>query len=566
MGMHSHREHPWRVRVNGAKRGAGVLLDERHVLTCAHVVGDEKKQVMVSSAVCFPEWRVEARVARDGWGQKNGDTRRGDVALLRLAESAPCDARVTLWRAPLSAGRVRTHGFPRAEPYGISADAELAGDGGRGGELGLVKPVSANGQWIEAGFSGAGVLLLDGSSKDHVIGIIVADYFNDDAKAAWMMPTETILAHLPAIARYVDGPPANCIVPPDGGLPPLTGRDTLRVALTQELRRLLSGGWAGTVVLPGGGTATGTGWLVRLIRTADPAARAGTPDAELTAAPPGTVLELGAIDAACDAHGKPVAEIMQYLADRFRLPADDGRLIRRLCARQPPASLVIVGVDRAESPDVLIREVLRPLALRARTRGIRLVAGFDGAVPENLPYDVSLDPSPLAGEAARTVSAADAEERITELAAAEEDAARLGGENELRFRRPPAPPHACAPRLRVRLAVARGTEPDTELAAIDEAAVAALGEVASFRNRMADMEERLKHLRGTLEANRLRAERCFGAEDEELGYLHDQVARALWYAPIDLAVANDVLEHYVAEVDRRIEERGDNDRDKEDRG
>jgi Trypsin len=61
MGTHHHAEHPWRVKVSGGRRGAGVLLDNRHVLTCAHVVGDENGRVWVSSAVCLPEWRTGAR-------------------------------------------------------------------------------------------------------------------------------------------------------------------------------------------------------------------------------------------------------------------------------------------------------------------------------------------------------------------------------------------------------------------------------------------------------------------------------------------------------------------------
>lgn len=61
------------------------------------------------------------------------------MALLELDDPAPCGAHARLWCAPLSGGRVRAHGFPRAEPYGISVDAELAGDGGRGGAPGALR-------------------------------------------------------------------------------------------------------------------------------------------------------------------------------------------------------------------------------------------------------------------------------------------------------------------------------------------------------------------------------------------------------------------------------------------
>jgi hypothetical protein len=58
-------------------------------------------------------------------------------------------------------------GFPsirccRREPYGIPADAKLGGIGLREGAFRLLNRVSADQQWIEPGFSGAGVLKLDG--------------------------------------------------------------------------------------------------------------------------------------------------------------------------------------------------------------------------------------------------------------------------------------------------------------------------------------------------------------------------------------------------------------------
>jgi hypothetical protein len=551
MGTHLHAEHPWRVGVTGLRRGAGVLLDERHVLTCAHVVGDAGQQVTVRSAVCSPEWRAAARVAPGSWVHRDDDTLRGDVALLVLGEPAPCDAHATLWLAPISAGMVRAHGFPQAEPYGIPADAELGGDGGRGGEFGLLNRMGADRQWIEPGFSGAGVLKLDGDHAGHVIGIVVADYRNADARAAWMMPTETILRYLPDIARYVAGEPTDRLGASEGGLPELAHGDTLRVALTRELARLLTGGWAGTVVLPGGG-GTGTAWLVRLVRTADPATRARTSDAELTAAPRDTVLGLGAVDAAYDARGRSAAEVTRYFSERFGLPRGHPDPIRELLRRKPPACIVIDGADRAEDPGALLREVLRPLAVGARSRGVRLVLGFDGPVLENLPHEVSLDPEPIDGGSPRLTAAADVGARVAELAAAEVGAATLSARNELRFRKPPPLPPARAPTLRVRLAVAGTAGHDPELTAVEEAAVAALGEIASFRQRSERMDDRLADLRNTFEVNQVRAARHLPEEDQDLAGPYARARRALWQAPIDFDAAGRSVARYVAEINRRI--------------
>lgn len=534
-----------------------MLLDERRVLTCAHLVGDENQRVSVYSAVCTPEWRATARVAPGSWVYRDDDPLRGDVALLVLDEPAPCDAHATLWLAPISGGLVRAHGFPRAEPYGIPADAELGGDGGRLGEFRLLNPVRVHQQWIESGFSGAGVLKLDGDHAGHVIGIVVADYRNADAKAAWMMPTETILRYLRDIAHDVAGEPADRLGGPGDGLPELAHGDTLRVALTRELTRLLTGGWSGTVVLPGGG-GTGTAWLVRLVRTADPATRARASGAEFYAAPRDTVLGLGAIDAAYDARGRSVAEVTRYLMERFGLPPGHPDPIGELLRRRPPACIVIDGADRAEDPGALLREVIRPLANSARSRGIRLVLGFDGRSPENLPHEVSLDPGPVAGggHAPRGVTAVGVEARVAELAAAEAGAATLNRENEREFRKLPALPPARAPRLWVRLAVTGGTERDPELAAIDEAAVAALGEITSFRQRLERMRGLLGHLQRTLEVNRVHAARRIPEEDPELADLYTRAFRALYQAPIDLAAAGTSVARYRAEADRRIDHPG----------
>jgi len=269
------------------------------------------------------------------------------------------------------------------------------------------------------------------------------------------------------------------------------------------------------------------------------------------------VLELGAVDAAYDARGKSVAEVTRYLSERFGLPAGDPDLIRRLLRRKPPACIVIDGVDRAESPDTLIREVLCQLAIGARSHGVRFVLGFDRTPPATLPYDVSLDPALLAGNSPRSATAADAEAEVRKLADAEAAAARLNGQNEGRFRQPPTLPHARAPRFRVRLAVARVTGPNPELAAIREQAALALGQVASFTRRLQQMDKDLKDLRDRLDAYLARARRIFGdAEKPPFGGVSDQAGTALWVAPIDLAAAGELVARYVAELDRHIDQSG----------
>ncbi|MDH2390600.1 serine protease [Streptomyces sp. HNM0663] len=567
MALHHHSDSPWRVRVDdgdGTPCGAGVLLDDRHVLTCAHVVRyagagpeDAAPHVRISSVACRPEWTRTARIARGTWVHERG-TQRGDVALLELDEPAGCGTRTTLWKVPISGGAVRVYGFPRAEPFGMGTDAQLAGSGGRQGEWGLLKRVRLGDPWIERGYSGAGVMALGGEFDGRVIGIVVADFVDGDTKAAWMLPTETVLTYLPRIEElgFAEGDPTDRLGPShDEPAGDVLG-DPLRLALTQELTRLLDGGWSGTVVVgTGGTTAVGDSWLVRLVRTSDPAARATVSDAELTGTPGNTVLGLGAIDAAYDARGRSAADVCGYLARRFGLPGGDARSVAwQLLRRRPPACLVIGGVDRARDPQVLARDLLRPLAERARSRGLQLVLGFEGVPPEDLTRDVSLDPEPIRGSAVAGVTATVVQQALGQLAAEEDSADALEREWGVRFFAAPRMPPRAAPRLRVRLAVARATEPGPELTAVHDRAIAARAAVAGFDRDLRRLVGAHQDLRTTLELHRVRASRYFGEEDRRLAELHAPAARALHTVPIDLTAARRLVGRYVDEVNRRIEE------------
>jgi hypothetical protein len=560
MGNPLPAEHPWRVHVDGCEHGAGVLLDERHVLTCAHVIGEESGTAEIRNAV-GADWRSMAWVVPGSWVERSASTRlRDDVALLELDRPAPAGTHTRLWRVPLSRGRVRVFGYPETATGGIPVDADLGGDGDHG-ELYMLNRTPARGPWIKPGFSGAGVVMLDGEHAGRVIGIVVGQYRDGDDRGAWMMPTETIRSYLPATEPWVAGAPA-ARLGLSGSMPVLRSGDILGIALTRELTRLLTDGWAGTVVISGG-TDTGTSWLTRLVRTADPATRAGTSGSGFAGEPAGTFLDIGAIDAAYDARDRSVGEIADYLAERFGLPPGEPGLAARLLHRNPPVCLVIANIDQARSPRELLREVVRPLAAGARLRGARLVLGFAGQPPSSrtLPYDVLLDPVPATGDPARTATADGTQAHLTELEAAEAAAARLNAENERRFRDCPVRPPGRAPRLRVRFAVASASRMTAEFAAIDGEIETALGELESFTGRSARLNEDLEALRARLSVNRVRVERHVSAEDGRLGGLYVQARDALQEAPFDLAAARELVDGYVAEADRRLDEEDRDDRE-----
>ena len=549
----------------GKSRGAGVLLSDRHVVTCAHILGpaeavtgEEPGVVRISSTVCRPEWSSTARVVPGSWVYRG--SQRGDVVLLELDEPTPCGAAATLWRAPLSAGRVHAYGFPRAAPYGIGAVAELGGVGGREGEWGTLRPVQVGNQWIEPGFSGAGVVVQDGEFGGRVIGIVVRDFVNGDARAAWMLPTETMLGHIPALRPFVAGEPTSVLPARGDGS---AGSESSRVedpgslAMARELADLLGGEWAGTVVLTGGGT-TGTSWLTALLLTGDPAARA-TAD-ESAAAGLGTMLGFGSVDAAFDAAGASPAEVRTYLTDRFGLQSGRDDLAVQLLHRKPPVCLVISSVDRCLEPGSLLDSPLRELARGARWRGMRLVLGFDGEPPSDLPYEVSLGPVTGAeggGDGARA-SRGEADEAVARLRAAEAEASSRYAEWELRFFAPPKPPRRVAPQLSIRCAAAAASDDRgrqrAEYAAIRDGAIAALDEVGRFRDAMERLIGRREDLVGTLELYRERAQRTLNVENPELTRLYGEALRNLWDVPIDLRNAQEAVARYGETVNRQIED------------
>src|ERR1700677_4107244 len=560
MGNPLPAEHPWRVHVDGCEHGAGVLLDERHVLTCAHLIGGESGTAEIRGAV-GADWSRTARVVRGSWVERSARPRlRDDVALLELDRPAPSGAHTRLWRVPLSGGRVRAFGYPETATGGIPVDADLGGDGHHG-ELYMLNRTPAAGPWIKPGFSGAGVVVLDGEHAGRVIGIVVGQYREGDTRAAWMMPTETIRYYLPDTEPWMAGAPATRLGL-SGSVLVLPHSDALGIALTRELTRLLTDGWAGTVVISGG-TDTGTSWLTRLVRTADPAARAVTFGSGSAQAPAGTFLKIGAIDAAYDARGRSVGEIVDYLTERFGLAPGEPGLAARLLRRNPPVCLVIANIDQARSPRELLREVVRPLAAGARLRGARLILRFAGQPPSSrtLPYDILLDPVPATGDPSRTATADGTQAHLAELEAAEAVAARLSAENERRFRDCPVLPPRRAPRLRVRFAVASASGMTAELAAIDFEIETALGELGSFTGRSARLNEDLEALRARLSMNRVRVERHVIAEAGRVGDLYVRARDALQEAPFDLAGARDLVDGYVAEADRGLDEEDQDDRE-----
>ncbi|MEU1158179.1 serine protease, partial [Streptomyces sp. NPDC005918] len=167
----------WHVRVQcGREVGAGFLVSERHLLTCAHVVRDSGARDCAIT-VSFPHRRALGRVtatvsAHGGWGGGHDDL--GDLAVLELEH--PVQLAPAVFAPPEDAyghprPRLLVYGFPKGYEEGSLAEyrataAQLIAD-----EWVQLEAWSAHGQPLAPGFSGAAVTLAD---SGRVVGMVAA--------------------------------------------------------------------------------------------------------------------------------------------------------------------------------------------------------------------------------------------------------------------------------------------------------------------------------------------------------------------------------------------------------
>jgi len=191
----------WQARIKnrrGDVLGAGVLVTERHVVTCAHVLNDKANATDPAPTETFdvdfpraagPSSRT-ATVVRGGWFPRLDDRR--DVAILEFDQPLPRG----LDPARLSDGRssggnsVRVLGYPGDLDTGFWSSGRVEDTVGPYGERVQVSgdPTTPNGR-IEPGYSGGGVI---DESTGRVIGIIVTAYLRTERYAAFMIPIQAI--------------------------------------------------------------------------------------------------------------------------------------------------------------------------------------------------------------------------------------------------------------------------------------------------------------------------------------------------------------------------------------
>ena len=188
-------------------QGAGFLVDDKHILTCHHVV---EKCIAGSTASAgsiveldFPFVPGEKQIlhARVDFSRKD---EHNDVAGLTLVDPAPaaaCTPPLVVapdywehrWRAP---------GFPRNSDTGEYAEGTFLGVDAR--EWIMIKSDSAQGRRVQKGYSGGPVY---DSSLRGIAGMVVAADNQPQERVAFMIPTEILVRSWSLVLKgKVQGP------------------------------------------------------------------------------------------------------------------------------------------------------------------------------------------------------------------------------------------------------------------------------------------------------------------------------------------------------------------------
>lgn len=210
---------PWLVsiaRVEGrSPNGAGVLVTDRHVLTCAHVAsaGTRPRRPDGPLFVRF-QWSdghdpLRAVVVADGWHPQHPERRTGDLAVLELQDPLPefaAAAPLVSTEGGTFAHPFHVYGYPEGphQTDGVPANGVIRGPAGV--EWIELESESALGHGLAPGFSGSPVwdLALGG-----VVGIVATrdkPTERQDTRTAYAIPVDKLAVYWPGLRRLIRAP------------------------------------------------------------------------------------------------------------------------------------------------------------------------------------------------------------------------------------------------------------------------------------------------------------------------------------------------------------------------
>ncbi len=193
---------------DGRVVGAGFLVGERQILTCAHVISQalglvnhplDPPQGLVSLdfPLLPPRTLCTAKVAL--WYPPLPDG-RGDIAGLELHREPPAGAEMVrfasaedVWEHPF-----RVFGFPRGYDDGVWATGRLLGR--QATDWIMIEYVAVQGFGITPGFSGTPVW---DTQLQGVVGMVVAIGRPAETKAAFVIPVDVLVAAWPLTRQRV---------------------------------------------------------------------------------------------------------------------------------------------------------------------------------------------------------------------------------------------------------------------------------------------------------------------------------------------------------------------------
>ncbi|SMD26488.1 serine protease, partial [Kibdelosporangium aridum] len=377
----------WLVRVpgdGGAVAGAGVLIDQYHVVTCAHVVANQFGEPSPTAGtgpapndaatVEFPFSGSAAvrRVAQVVEWQPIAEDLSGDAAVLRLAEPVVATAAPLAFPSSVLGHRFSVHGFPSGDSAARYVTGRLGGASGPTGDWLQLDADSGVGWAVERGFSGAPVF-------DHDVGAVVGIVVMTDAhRSGHMLPMSALRSWWPwLLDRRVEDASWTAHWLPrargserqsDTGVWYFTGRDAAR----QRVCDWLADPTAPALVVTGGPGTGKSALLAHLLVTANPA----WADVVPTSGPRPPV---GAFDVAIHISGLSGDDVVRQVADAVGLdvataPELLAAMRQRRQAGQMPVVMVADAVEEAASV-AEARQIAVLLRNLAGTGAARVLAG-----------------------------------------------------------------------------------------------------------------------------------------------------------------------------------------------
>lgn len=205
----------WRLRLrrggpDGEVCGAGVLLTQDRMLTCAHVVGEADARMWVEFAENPAIPPVAARVAPDGWLPGRDGHAHEDIAVLALDSPRPQAGPARLARRMERGQEVWIGGYSQAFDEGMWLTGRISGLHGAWVQLDAGRNVEV----VRPGFSGAAVQTRgEGAGTDLVVGLVVSWRGDlelelpdeNDLAFSYMIPVDRIAELVPLVAE-LSGP------------------------------------------------------------------------------------------------------------------------------------------------------------------------------------------------------------------------------------------------------------------------------------------------------------------------------------------------------------------------